>query len=130
MQAKLPEINIKDSPGDLSALTAEVERAVDSVEWHMALTARLYGRSPENFYGIAEQVKWQIKAIQEYAKQLGNTKARSEVSARLSRASATLSFLMDYPPYVESNGPSGRSLPREKIRSVTSAGLPGLGKRH
>lgn len=119
MNAQLPDIDLE---GDLLD-------AIGALEIHAVLAVRLYERSPEDFYAVAEQVRRQALAAQRRARREPGERDRRQMLRQVTRVLSTLSLLTDYGPYVEGSGVFASRTPRTNIRSVSSGGLPGQGKR-
>ena len=102
---------------------------VEKVEKNVLLAMRLRQERKENFYPLAQKIRDQVSRLRGDAKKIKDRDSREEAFRDLRRISATMSLLEKYGPYVEGSDGQRPARPRHQVKSVTSGGLPGHGKR-
>lgn len=100
------------------------------IEKYVLMALRLWEKGSEDFYPVALQTHQQIKRLRSEAGKVEDDQDRRELLHRLGRSSGTLAFLQSYGPEIQGSGPVRPSQVKgRKIGSITSGGLPSLGKR-
>lgn len=131
MAIQLPPIPIDKTPRDGNEFIFSVDAALYQLERHVLLAVRLFSSGSEDFPQIARQAFDQSRALLRSANQISKEQDldRSEARRRAQRAMSTLSFLQDHGPYVSGSGGQRPAPFSEEVRTVSSGGLPGHGKR-
>lgn len=107
----------------------DVEERRETIDKQLRFTIRLWHEGDENFGRIAEAVRRAAVDLRKEAHHIENAEDRRESLRPIGRILSVLSFLTEYAPYVEGSGGQRPARPRHRIETVTSAGLPGHGKR-
>ncbi|MCK6090195.1 hypothetical protein [Micrococcus endophyticus] len=108
---------------------AAVMDNVEKVEKNVLLAMRLRHEGKGNFYPLAQKIRDQVARLRKDARAIQDSENREEAFRDLRRISATMSLLGKYGPYVEGSGGQRPARPRHEVKSVTSGGLPGHGRR-
>ena len=106
------------------------EDAATAIERYVLMALRLWEQGSEDFHPVARQTIQQLKRLRAEADRVEDEQDRREMLRRIGHCRGTLQFLTDYGPAVEGSGPvHPAGIQGTKIGSVSSGGLPGLGKR-
>ena len=100
------------------------------LDLYVALAAKLWAANSSDFYVVTRQVQPMIHGMIKSAHQVKDDRLRKQIVRRLRRAQGAIEILTENPLYIEGSGVVGASRPRSDIHTVTSGGLPGLGKSH
>ncbi|GAA1167005.1 hypothetical protein [Nesterenkonia sandarakina] len=121
---ELPEVHLgqEDPHG--------ADYAVSRIEKYVLMALRLWEKGSEDFYPVARQTIKQIDTLRAEAERVEDDYDRRDSLRRLGHCRSTLEFLRYYSPGIEGSGPvRPAQIKGKKIGSITSSGLPSLGKR-
>lgn len=107
----------------------EVEEKREAIDRQLRFTIRLWHEGNENCGRVADAVGRAASALRKEAHRIQHPDDRRSALRAINRILSVLSFLSEYLPYVEGSGGQRPARPRYEVESVTSAGLPGHGKR-
>lgn len=129
MEAQLPDLAIQYDPKDPQSRADAVDAAIETLDRHLLLAVRLSNSRSKAAAAITAQCFAQMQQIRLHSKQVRDKFQRKEFRRRLGRIDAVISNLHRSVPRFEGSGPLRVRSLSGPIRSVSSGGLPTLGKR-
>lgn len=101
----------------------------EDIDRQLRFALQLWHQRNENYERVSEAVRQSTLNLRKYARTIQDEEDRRDSLRNINRILSVLSFHDEYAPYVEGSGGQRPGRPRHKVESVTSAGLPGHGKR-
>lgn len=129
MSAQLPDLAIQYDPKNPQGRVDAVDAAIKTLDRHLVLAVRLSNSRSKGAAAITAQCFAQMQQIRLHTKQVKDKFQRKEFRRRLDRIDAVISNLHSFVPRIEGSGPLHVRSLTSPIRSVSSGGLPTLGKR-
>lgn len=129
MTWQLPDIRIEYDRRNPQSRVDAVDAAIKTLDRHLLLTVRLSNSRPEVARTVTAQCFAQMRQIRLHSKQVKDKFQRKEFRRRLDRIEAAINHLHASTPRVKGSGALRVRSLTMPVRSVSSGGLPTLGKR-